>query len=461
MKTFFPWLLKLNVLVLLTLSFGVASAQGLEEPSAVANVEVTALDGGARLTWDAATDDGVVVRYKVHYGVTSVTEQGDTYDQEVETLNDDTTYDVQNLINNDTYFFAVTAIDDQGLESELYSVEASATPTSLGGDGSPILINALHTAPNKVLVVMSEPVQIDHPTEAFELTEDFSGDTVAILNTLTNSQQLTLVVDPSALLGGNTYRVTATTGVTDLDGNPVSSGVVDSVEFIAQDDFITTPEPEEEEAPTEEEEEETLIEEEEFFPEPEEDPNDFGKFFLDDINDKNDTSDFLDGLLSPENPINNLDKESPSEEAVVLEPAEETSGLSSAPDQIPPQDARALAADTSNMTSGQVMVTWQAALDIDKDIKDQVLYTRVGLGAWDSGVSLGKDVTQTSVAVTPNQNYQLRLVTLDNTGNESFGAAFEFSTTLNQSGGGQGTVIALSIIAVLGFFFLFAGGRRS
>lgn len=438
-------------------------AQGLKPPSDVRNVVATPKDKAVLLEWDAATDeDGVVVRYKVYYGVTPVSDVGDSYDQELDTESDKTSFEVKNLVNNDTYYFGVTAVDEQGNESELYSVEVSARPSTVGSagnsNGAPILQNAVHTAPNKILVVMSEPVFLDKPTEAFELTEDTTGNTIAILNALTNSEQVTLIVDPSLLEVGTIYRVTATTGVTDADGNPVSSGIVDSVEFRAQENFASDPEEE-----RIEDEVETLLEEAPLLVTPEPPtPNDFGSFFLDNEGDSSETADFLDGLLSPDNLINNLD--SLPDTVSNLEPIKNgnsLSDLSSAPDLIPPQDARNLNADTSTYQTGKVKITWQVAVDLEGDIKDQILYTRVGLGAWDSGLSLGKDVSETSISVQPNQNYQVRLVTLDQAGNESFGAAFSFSTTLSQSGGGQGTVIALSVIAVLGFFFMFAGGRRA
>lgn len=458
-------------------------AQGLQPPSDVRNVTATPQDSAVELSWDAATDpDGVVVRYKVYYGVTPVTEEGGNYDQEVDTQSDDTTYTVGNLVNDNTYYFGVTAVDEQGNESELYSVEVSATPTDgssgSGDNGSPILQSAVHSAPNQILVVMSEPVRLANPREeAYELTADATENVIPILNAIVNSEQVTLYVDPASLVVDEDYLVTATTGVTDFDGNPVSSGIVDSVQFRALEVFESEPE----ETPIEEEEE-TLLEEEEEVPEeepPAEEeetspptPDDFGTFFLDDTDTGSDTSNFLDELLAAENPINNLEDDflEPAAEETSTNPTptvppnnqiESEPDMSAASDVMPPQDARNLAADTSNFQSGSVAITWTPALDVDNDIKDQILYTRVGLGAWDNGLSLGKDVEQTTISVQPNQNYQVRLVTVDEAGNESFGAAFDFSTTLNQSGGGQGTVIALTVLALFGFMMLFAGGRRA
>lgn len=475
MKNFFSKVLILSAVAIAPFFVNSVQAQGLEAPSDVRNVSATAGDKAIELTWDDATDeDGVVVKYKVYYGVTPVTDEGGTYDQEVDTQSDDTTFEVRNLVNNDTYYFGVTAVDDQGNESDLYSVEISAIPTSGSTpvDASPILQNAVHTAPNKILVVMSEPVKLADPaTEAFDLTEDATGASIPVLNVQVNSEQVTLIIDPSVLVIDEFYRVTATTGVTDFDGNPVSSGIVDSVEFKAQENFAA---PLVEEEPAEEEE--TLLEEEPvedvLVPEEPEttpvSPDDFGSFFLDNSDSGSDTANFIDGLLAPDNLINNLETVDPEPvvSPVVKPDAEsvikdEISGLGSAPDLMPPQDARSLNADTSNFESGEVMVSWQPAFDIEGDIKDQILYTRVGLGAWDKGLSLGKDISQAKMSVQPNQNYQVRLVTVDLSGNESFGAPFEFSTTLSQSGAGQGTVVALSVIALLGFFFLFAGGRRA
>jgi len=463
-----------NVVALWTLLFLPVTlfAQGFEPPSSVTNVVATAKDEAVGLTWDAATDeDGVVVRYKIYYGVSPVTEEGGTYDQEIDTQSDQTEYEVSDLINGDTYYFGITGVDDQGNESELYSVEVSGTPQadSIEGNGSPSLKTVTQSAPNKVLIVMSEPVRLDDKKEAFELTAEVNGILVPVFDSTINSEQVTLIVDPQDLTAGDRYVVTATTGVTDFDGNPVSSGILDSVVFVASDDF---PEPEPliiEEEP--EEEEEVLIDEEPVLvvdeePEPPK-PDDFGTFFLDGDGDS-DTSSFLDDLLAPEEELNNLVSEEPPEdgptiatpvEPSVIPPANDN--LGSAPDQIPPQDARNLTADTSNFASGTVAVNWTPAVDVDNDIKDQVLFTRVGLGQWNNGLSLGKNANQAAVEVQPNQNYQIRLVTIDTAGNESFGAAFEFSTTLSQSGNGQGTVVALAVVAAFSFFVLFVGGRRA
>ena len=105
MKHLISRVLITSALALLPFCMGSVLAQVLEPPSDVRNVTATPKDKAVELKWDAATDeDGVVVRYKVYYGVTTVTEEGGTYDQEVDTQSDATSYEVTNLINDNTYY---------------------------------------------------------------------------------------------------------------------------------------------------------------------------------------------------------------------------------------------------------------------------------------------------------------------------------------------------------------------
>ena len=50
-----------------------------ENPSDVENLQGTPLDGGARLTWDPATDDIGIEGYVVYFGLESVDDEGETY----------------------------------------------------------------------------------------------------------------------------------------------------------------------------------------------------------------------------------------------------------------------------------------------------------------------------------------------------------------------------------------------
>lgn len=70
------------------------------------------------LAWDASPGTNVIVNYKVYYGVASR-----TYTNAV-SAGTNLTVAVTNLARGATYWFAATAIDNSGLESD-YSTEVS------------------------------------------------------------------------------------------------------------------------------------------------------------------------------------------------------------------------------------------------------------------------------------------------------------------------------------------------
>ncbi len=436
-------------------------AQELEPPGDVENLRATPLDASVLLAWDEADDaDGVIAGYKVYYGTSAVIAEGDAYDAEIPLDTDDTEFTVEDLLNGQSYFFAVTALDDQQNESLNYSLEVSATPiagagsTSGEGDGqSPSVQSAEHIAPTEIVVTMSETVQVDSKTDAFLLNDDANESEILILDTRLNSEKLTLFVEEGSLMPGRPYRITATSGVTDLEGNPVSSGITDTVKFIAKVSFESELPP----AVIEEPEVNTNTEEENSV-----DPIEAILLDEDRENDEvlipeDEEFDFLDSFLEQPSDINN------SVDFNVPDSFPEETPRSSAPqtgDQNPPQDARGLSVDTREaQVKNKVTLNWTPAVDIDGDIKDQVLYTRVGLGTWDQGYSLGKNATSTELDVTSNQNYQVRLVTIDTSDNESYGASLTFSTKLVQSGGST-KVVALGVAIILGALFMLGFLRR-
>lgn len=92
-------------------------------PSQVGGLIAYGLDGRVTLVWDAATDDTMVKFYRVYFGdsLQSMTGMVDTKDAS-------TTWYVPNLENGKEYFFAVTAVDDQGNESPNKSEIVSGIP---------------------------------------------------------------------------------------------------------------------------------------------------------------------------------------------------------------------------------------------------------------------------------------------------------------------------------------------
>ncbi|MBD3328386.1 hypothetical protein GF340_03720 [Candidatus Peregrinibacteria bacterium] len=78
------------------------------------------------LVWQEASDDGSIANYKIYFGI-----DPNSLDQEVMTNDDSTTWYIPGLTNGMEYYFAVTAIDNEGLESEELSEVVSDIPFQL------------------------------------------------------------------------------------------------------------------------------------------------------------------------------------------------------------------------------------------------------------------------------------------------------------------------------------------
>ena len=153
----------------------VAAAQNLSlPPEEVTNVSINGTDGALNITWDEADDpDGIVTGYKIYYGTNSVQGVDDYYDGEIEVIGDNT-YTIEDLENGVEYFLALTAIDDEGYESETYSVEASGTPmgepdasTEYEASGTPMgepaaVVDIVIPDPEDIEI---EPIEILEPEE--------------------------------------------------------------------------------------------------------------------------------------------------------------------------------------------------------------------------------------------------------------------------------------------------------
>src|ERR1035441_4276136 len=75
--------------------------------------------GSVTLAWDSSSGNDLVTNYNIYYGVASL-----TYTNTV-AAGTNLTMTVTNLIRNTMYYFAATAVDTNGLESD-YSIEVSA-----------------------------------------------------------------------------------------------------------------------------------------------------------------------------------------------------------------------------------------------------------------------------------------------------------------------------------------------
>ena len=408
---------------------GIGFAQGefAQAPSEVTDVVAVAAGDSVELSWNAATDpDGSVSQYKIYYGIASVQTIDDMYDIEIEVdAFDGTSYVIEGL-DPGTYYFALTAIDDEGLESETYSQEVSVTIDAskevlTSGEGTPKVISAEHTDVSIVSVVMSEPVKISVPSDAFILQNTDTGKEVFITGASIDGATVHISVLDTDMIEDNTYELIATSLVQDYDGNPVSSGITDSVMFVAQH-F----EPEVTDTPVNDGWEEW--EGEGDITIPEDDP--------------------FAGFEEEVTPDDSSEVGGFVEEAEVDFPSAPTN------DTTPPQDATNLRMSENLMASqGIVVLSWTPAFDVDDDIADQVLYVRQGLGAWDDGYSLGASIDEIELEIVENQNYEVKVVTVDTAGNESAGVVTSFSTHLSKTGPDANIFLAIGLVAAAGLFF--------
>ncbi len=369
-------------------------AQEAVPPNGVDDLTAIAGDKQITLNWKEATDDGVIMAYKIYYGVNSVETIDDSYDDEITTPDAQTSYTLKNLQNGTTYYFSVTAIDDEDIESEEYSYEVSAKPVSKSGSntlsdptsnnkGNPTAISAEQISNSEVIVNMSESVKIKGGTSSLTFEEKISGRKITIQDVSVNSNKILITINENSLDANNTYRITPHSLIEDLSGNPVLTN--NSVEFRAL--FFTK------------------------------------------------TSSTPSTVLTP--PVTN-------------KPA-----YSVAPkDTTPPLDPTDLNVDSTHLEEENiVIVSWKLAPNIDRDISDQIIYTRKGLGEWDDGISIGALTSDIDLDVTLNENYQIKIVSVDLANNESNGAVLTFSTHLSQSGPG-GSVVALILVLFMTFMFV-------
>ncbi|MGL5831408.1 MAG: fibronectin type III domain-containing protein [Candidatus Altimarinota bacterium] len=212
-------------------------------PSDVENLKATAADGKIVLSWDTATDNVGVTGYKIFYGTNSVTDDNASYTEGPVDVGNVISYEVDGLTNGTTYFFAITAYDAAGNESEFYSNEASATPMAGLGENvgtdieAPKVVSATAITKNKVRVTFSEKVVLpsNSPEASFNIKEDLSGINLSLNNAEIDSADLlgrTVLLTTADQAVGVNYVLTAGLEIKDVSGNPIVSGTSDTATFV-------------------------------------------------------------------------------------------------------------------------------------------------------------------------------------------------------------------------------------
>lgn len=241
----------------------VAATTDTAYPSDVENVKAAAGDKMITLSWDAATDNTAVTGYKIFYGTASVASDTASYTLGPIDAGNVLTYDVKDLQNDVTYYFAITAYDAAGNESEFYSEEVSATP-KVGATGAETPVADDKTAPkvvsatapfvNMVKVTFSEGVKLPAiaPESAFSIKDDFLGTALSISKAemdTTDKSNKTVVLTTAEQKKNSKYILTAGIQIQDLAGNPIVSGTSDTAVFSGTDAVQAVVKPVAEEQP--------------------------------------------------------------------------------------------------------------------------------------------------------------------------------------------------------------------
>lgn len=419
-------------------------------PSEVENLQGFPGDGEATLTWDAATDAVGVEGYYVYTGLESVEKNGGGYTFGSSDAGNSTTFTLENLTNGVTYYFAVTAYDEDGNESSYYSKEAEVTPESseLGDFTSPTVSSASAVTSTLVEVVFSEEVELpSDPTTAFAL-EATDGTAIQVLDAyIADEDASTVFLVTDEQTAGAQYILTVGIGVSDLDGNPVESGTSDTAIFTGSslersgdndddDDGDNTNEEFMVDSVEAMEVNEVLLTFTQGVVSAE--PESFKVQMLDDASEEvevlavsideedatqvtlitKDMESGYDYVLTMDDMIFNEAGESMGEENLTVEFTAKTLDLS---DLIAPEDISDLLAEVSGEDS--VLLSWTASVDSAGDLAKYLVYQSMDGGtSFEDALSADYDATEYEVdGLTAGETYTFKVSAVDENGNESEG----------------------------------------
>lgn len=446
-------------------------------PGDVENLQAVAGDSEVTLTWNVAKDDGdePVSGYKVYYGTTSVAIDFGTYEFGPVDVGNKITYVVDGLDNGTTYYFAVTAYDEEGNESDNYSVEVEATPGSAAADSdAPTVVSIEVQDKNTVIVNFSEAVNLpDEDAEtAFGIAEDGTGtplEVVTAIMNFTDPSRMSVLLTTETQTAGATYILTAGIEVEDDAGNPIESGTSDTALFTGTDlepegDLVADAEGEEGPDTKGPElvdidaslpnsvvvtfDEQVIISDnpsENFAITREDDASAFVDIVSAELNDDGNVvtlttgnmeevpyflvvlslTDLAGNSIDLENSATSFDgvageEEEPEEETPEEEPVEEDPL-----DVDPPEDAADLMAE---LVQGLVVeLTWTPSVNSAGDLAEYVLYKSTDGNVFSDGVVLSADAIRHQLAgLAPGVEYFYKLTARDGAGNESDGVMTAF-----------------------------------
>lgn len=471
-----------------------AHAQGLEEdiipPDDVENVQIEVYDQSVVLSWDVATDDVEVEGYNIYYGTEPVTAESGEYTESID-AGDVIEYLVEDLENGETYYFAVTAYDAAGNESENYSEEVSGEPDPTYGtpparfmheaaDEEPPTVTDAQALDNETVQVMfSEAVVLppENPETAFSILNNTTSESLEVISVEMDPEDpigQTVLLTTAPQEAGVEHILTAGIQIEDTAGNPIVSGTSDTAAFIGSTvepgEDLTGDLPEDDlEAPTvvsaasiDESTVQVIFSEAVILSS---DPE--TNFFIAEEENALNTLDIMGVSVdesssvvtietSPQENVmynvivtdvldengNEIDEDQNSAvfEGNMMMEEEEEEDEDTGPALSPENVRNFIASIVRDMV---VKLTWD--LPDDPSIVDLILYKSTdGGNTYDSGTSLGADREEVEVTgLTPGEEYYFKLTTMDTEGNESDGMVT--SITLPETGMGLGLLVGASM----------------
>lgn len=443
-----------------------------ELPSEVEGLAAVPGDAEITLTWDAATDNNGVDGYYVYAGLTSVATDGGSYTFPSLDAGNTTTYTVDNLSNGVTYYFAVTAYDEDGNESEYYSNEVEATPESseIADYTAPTVKNAAAVSSGLVEVTFSEPVELpSDPSSAFSVVSD-TGDALQIVDAYLSDDPSTVFLVTAAQEAGTEYELTAGIGISDESGNPIESGTSDTAYFTGSGVE------EDEEAPVLEDngdsesfvleevdatevnelmltfsEEVASADADAFTIQLEDDATKLIEVLAVSIDADDETKVTLvteemeagyDYVLTIDDTVFNASGDSLADTERSMDFTAATLDLA---DLIAPEDITNLLAEVSDETS--VVLTWTESADTAGDLAEYLLYQSMDGGvSFEEAIEIVMSADEYTVSdLTAGETYTFKVTAVDENGNESEGVLT--TVTLPESGP---ELLVLGLLSVLG-----------
>jgi len=364
-----------------------------QNTASIENVSQFSAESGDRkiiLTWQKPSQQ--ILGYKIFFGTKSVqNKESEKYDQNVLLPNPEIqSYTLSGLFNNIDYFLSIKTIGMSGDLLSEYAPEIKIMPVVSGDAEPPILKTGIQESENSMKLTFSKLIQIKDAQYAFQVKEKYGNTSINVITSEAKGNEAFITVESGKLLPENTYVVMATSLVEDLQGRPVTSGKSDTIEFVAQS-FENTETQADTQAST--------------------------------------TTEATSALTS------------------FSSPTETTNTAFNKPNKL---EVKNVKVDTKKIKDEKmVYISWTP--NDDPSITDQILFTKKKGEDWDKGFSLGLSISSMGVNVELNQQYEVKIVTMNNLGIQSKGKPVKFSTYLLPK---SGPLDIAAVIGILGLLFV-------